>query len=67
MKVFVEKLLHDLFRMVGISPLRQFVPKSENTCPEKMTVWTERNIYFLFRAYNIQIKKTIRGNDGQYI
>lgn len=22
-----------------------------------MTVWTERNIYFLFRAYIIQIKK----------
>lgn len=48
MKVFVDKLLHDLFRMVDISPLRQFAPPGLRLpVPRKMT---KRNIYFLFRV-----------------
>lgn len=46
MKVFVDKLLHDLFRMVDISPLRQFAPPGLRLpVPRKMT-----NVYFLFRV-----------------
>lgn len=54
MKVFVDKLLHDLFRMVDISPLRQFAPPGLRLpVPRKMT-----NVYFLFRVIIYrQIKK----------